>query len=178
MNYNTNIKATANYMSILGSVLGQLSDGIWENTPSMNKYWKSLEVKSDAENNIVIVDKYNVCNDAIDFMANKIKQIIKIEIDDGNNKLYWDRCCTEKPVYIGYRGNITVGECYQLYDLLKGRDISRKVYTVYKPFEVKMNINGVSEPITITVEAITKYQAMEIAKDQLLNRIKFEIKDN
>ena len=30
---------------ILGDVQGQLSDGIWENSPAMNKYWKHLDTE-------------------------------------------------------------------------------------------------------------------------------------
>ena len=30
---------------ILNSVLGQLSDGIWENSPRMNKYWLNISTE-------------------------------------------------------------------------------------------------------------------------------------
>ena len=30
---------------ILHSVIGQLSDGIWENSPGMEKYWKHADIE-------------------------------------------------------------------------------------------------------------------------------------
>ena len=31
---------------IINAVVGQLSDGIWENSPQMEKYWRNLEVNT------------------------------------------------------------------------------------------------------------------------------------
>ena len=42
MRITTHIKSTEKRLDILGSVMGQMSDGIWENTRSMEKYWKNL----------------------------------------------------------------------------------------------------------------------------------------
>jgi hypothetical protein len=39
MQINTGIKANSKFTEILSSVIGQMSDGIWENTLSMEKYW-------------------------------------------------------------------------------------------------------------------------------------------
>ena len=98
MRITTSIPATDRRLSILGSVIGQMSDGIWENTRSMEKYWKSLSFGKDASGNIYLEDNHGVCANPIDFFANKIKQIIKIEIDDGNNSgLRWDRTCSISP---------------------------------------------------------------------------------
>ena len=52
MRITTSIPATDRRLSILGSVIGQMSDGIWENTRSMEKYWKSLSYGKDAAGNI------------------------------------------------------------------------------------------------------------------------------
>jgi hypothetical protein len=38
MQINTGIKANDKFREILSGVIGQMSDGIWENTRSMEKY--------------------------------------------------------------------------------------------------------------------------------------------
>ena len=128
---NTGIPSTDNKSKeILSSVIGQLSDGIWENSPGMAKYWQNLDVDTK-DNNIVIVEdiyspfwKYSSTErdkKVLEFFANKIKQIIKTEIDDGNDNLEWDRNCTGVSDYLGYKEEITVRDAYKVYDKLKGR---------------------------------------------------------
>lgn len=128
---NTGIPSTDNKSKeILSSVIGQLSDGIWENSSGMVKYWQNLDVDTK-DNNIVIVEdtyspfwKYSSTErdkKVLEFFANKIKQIIKTEIDDGNDDLEWDRNCTGVSDYLGYKEEITVRDAYKVYDKLKGR---------------------------------------------------------
>ena len=50
MKINTYVKNENNYLSILNSILGQLSDGIWENSRAAEKYWKSLSINVDDDN--------------------------------------------------------------------------------------------------------------------------------
>ena len=40
----TNLTGDTMY-DVCRSVIGQLSDGIWENSPVMNKYWRNISVK-------------------------------------------------------------------------------------------------------------------------------------
>jgi hypothetical protein len=155
MKINTGIKMTSKYGNILNSVIGQMSDGIWENTRSMEKYWKSLDYDTDPAGYIIIEDKYGVCSDPVAFFAGKIKQIIKIEIEDGNRSLVWDRSCSATPFYM--HGGVTVGDCYELYELLKGRDTSKHSYASYDSFRVHMEYAGVS--FDITVEALNERDA-------------------
>ena len=54
MRITTHIKSTAKRLNILSSVIGQMSDGIWENTRSMEKYWKSLDFGTDASGYIYL----------------------------------------------------------------------------------------------------------------------------
>ena len=154
---NTGIKANPKFMEILGAVIGQMSDGIWENTRSMEKYWKSLRVNVTSAGTIEIDDRHWVCNDPVDFMANKIKQIIKTEINDGNTRLVWSRTCSAVPQYITYGSPITVGECYELYELLKGRNTAKNTYSAYKPYNVKIEVAGFK--FNYTVEALTESEA-------------------
>ena len=149
MAINTGIKANDKFLNILSSIIGQMSDGIWENTRSMEKYWKSLDYRTDASGYLIIEDRHWVCNDPVDFFANKIKQIIKIEIDDGNNRLCWDRSCSAIPSYIG-RGGETVGDCYQLYELLKGRNTSKHKYATYSAYDVTLVVDGHVVPVRVT----------------------------
>jgi hypothetical protein len=155
MKINTGIKMTSKFSSILNSVIGQMSDGIWENTRSMEKYWKSLDYSTDPAGYIIIEDSHYVCANPVDFFANKIKQIIKIEMDDGNRDLAWSRTCSATPFYM--HGGVTVGDCYELYELLKGRDTTKYSYASYEPYRVNLEYAGVS--FDITVEALNQSDA-------------------
>ena len=99
-------------------------------------------------------------------MANKIKHVLKIEKDDGNSKIEWDRNCSTVSMYIGYSNAVTVGECYKLYDLLKHRDVSKKNYTMYQNYSVK--ISCLPEPKVISVKALRKSDARQIAAQKLV----------
>lgn len=158
---NTGIKANTKYLEILNSVIGQMSDGIWENTRSMEKYWKSLNYSVDPSGYIIIEDRHYVCSNPVDFFANKIKQIVKIEMDDGNTRLTWSRACSAIPQYITYGSPITVGDCYELYELLKGRDTSKHYYSSYRPYKVNIEIGGYK--CDFVVEALNESQAKEQA---------------
>lgn len=156
----TSIPATPRRLNILGSVIGQMSDGIWENTRSMEKYWKSLSYGTTPDGRIYLEDKYGVCANVFDFYANKIKKIIQIEIEDGNKYLMWSRLNGGIPHYM--HGRVTVGECYELYELLKGRDISKYNYTKFRPYEISFTVG--SEVITFNVEATNQTDALEEAQ--------------
>lgn len=124
---DTGIPATdRKSFEILESVIGQLSDGIWENSPSMGKYWKNLHIDT-RDGNIIINETYNSPfrwddqKKVLEFFANKVKQIIKTEIEDGRSDLEWKRDCTGVSDYLGYKEQITVRDAYKVYDQLKGR---------------------------------------------------------
>ena len=154
---NTGIKANPKFLEILNACIGQMSDGIWENTRSMEKYWKSLRVNTNASGCIEIEDRWYSCADPVAFMANKIKQIIKIEIDDGNTRLDWSRTCSAVPQYITYGSPITVGDCYELYELLKGRNTAKLYFSSYRPYRVQIDLAGQS--FNYVIEALTESEA-------------------
>lgn len=117
---------------VLNSVIGQMSDGIWENTSQMDRYWKNLEIiKKDGELYIQAnTDSYSsgfkgYTEDEIrKFVANKVKQIAKMYIEDykGSAKdLAWDRNCTVKCDYLDYHSGATIQDAYRVYDKLLGR---------------------------------------------------------
>ena len=169
MRLTTHIKSTDKRLNILSSVIGQMSDGIWENTRSMEKYWKSLDFGTDASGYIYLEDNHGVCADVYDFFANKIKQIIKIEIDDGNTSgLRWDRNCSVSPCYM--HGQVTVGDCYELYELLKCRDTTKNHYAIRRPYVVSYS-DG-TNTYTFTVEALHQTEAQVLAERELFKTLR------
>ena len=54
MKINTGIKTNNKFMEILNSAIGQMSDGLWENSNSMKKYWQSLNCSVDPDGYIII----------------------------------------------------------------------------------------------------------------------------
>ncbi len=164
MKITTYIKANTKRQNILDSVIGQMSDGIWENTRSMEKYWKSLNFGVDANGYIWLEDRNGVTADVYDFFANKIKKIIQVEIEDGNNSLVWSRTCASVPHY--FHGKVTVGDCYEMYELLKGRNTTKNRYATYSDYEVKLNYGGTE--IVLLVDALNEYDARKIAAEKLV----------
>lgn len=160
----THIKANTKRQNILDSVIGQMSDGIWENTRSMEKYWKSLNFGVDANGYIWLEDRNGVTADVYDFFANKIKKIIQVEIEDGNNSLIWSRTCASVPHY--FHGKVTVGDCYEMYELLKGRNTTKNRYATYSDYEVKLNYGGTE--VVLLVDALNEYDARKIAAERLV----------
>lgn len=155
MEYNrkikTDLEATNKNYEILRSVIGQMSDGIWENSPSMNKYWQFSMIEKSTDNKIVIAIsemhqihyrnygkggyKYTSLKNGfinmtdkkvINFFANKIKQIVKIEesnlkelYNDTSKDLSWREDNQQKCGYIGDKEIITVADAYAAYKNLK-----------------------------------------------------------
>lgn len=136
---------------MLRSVIGQMSDGIWENSKLMDKYWMFayIDRAADGENIIEIGTEtgkmycgryvYNGFADMSDdqireFFAKKIKQIAKIELND-NAKIKlkdsdetpeWKRTNTEfKSCYLNYNEDISIADAYLCYEFLLGRNLSR-----------------------------------------------------
>ena len=174
MRITTHIKSTEKRLDILGSVMGQMSDGIWENTRSMEKYWKNLDFGTDASGYIYLDDSHEVCTDVCEFFANKIKQIIKIEIDDGNTPgLQWSRDCSVSPRYM--HGNVTVGDCYELYELLKGRDVSKYHYAIRRPYIVSYS-DG-TNTYTFNVEALRPTEAQMLTEKELFKILKVSVSE-
>lgn len=126
---------------ILNSVIGQMSDGIWENSPRMDRYWRNVEIENSTDGVLIVVngDKWDYSNgfremtdeEVKKFFANKIKQIIKIEMEDGSLKGSWARDNMEVSSYVGYEEEITVSDCYKAYETLLGRNISGRYKESY-----------------------------------------------
>lgn len=127
---------------VLDSVIGQLSDGIWENSPAMEKYWRTLDIVK--ENGTLCfkvvgqgyVDKRFDPNgrnrsryidspwrgksdeEVLKWFAQKVKQVVKTEITYGSSAK-WDRNDTTELDYMS--SGITVKDAYKVYDALLKR---------------------------------------------------------
>lgn len=123
---------------ILDSVIGQWSDGIWENTPQMAKYWKFADV--DMPNGEVLLEIdldrtdgshwngfYGLPDDKVkEIFGRYVKAIVKQELDDGLDG-NWKRDCTAECDYLTRDDNtpITVQDAYYAYEVLKGRNVGK-----------------------------------------------------
>ena len=68
MKINTGIKSNNKFMEILNSTIGQMSDGLWENSNSMKKYWQSLNCSVDPDGYIIIEDRFDAIRQAIEMV--------------------------------------------------------------------------------------------------------------
>lgn len=115
---------------IIDSIIGQMSDGIWENSRSMEKYWSSA--KPDMNGNIIVdADAnfgthfspnpwYDMSDQEIRrYFANKLKTIVQMYLNDNNENPYknWNGANDEECDYMA--NGITVGDCYNAYKILK-----------------------------------------------------------
>jgi hypothetical protein len=123
---------------ILNSVMGQLSDGIWENTSSMRKYWENAEVELDGQDVVLIIDFdsgsgfHGKTDDEVKaWFADKIKQIAKEEMGDHYGPAAeWNRSNNTVLDYLGSNAaQVTVADAYRAYDTLKGRDAKKLAKT-------------------------------------------------
>ena len=148
MEYNrkikTDLEATNKNYEILDSVLGQMSDGIWENSPVVEGYWRFATIEKSDDNKIVIAvstiygtnyhDNKCLKNRFADmtddkvkaYFANKIKQIVKMEesilkefYNNTSKDLSWRKDNQQKCGYMGYKETITVADAYAAYKNLK-----------------------------------------------------------
>lgn len=111
-------------LEILNSVIGQMSDGKWENSPHMVKYWDYVDVvENDTGIHFIVRDDFGsgfrdkTPEGIRAFFANKIKQIVKDEHGDD----IWDRRQQRVCHYLSYKESVTVADAYRAYDILKGR---------------------------------------------------------
>ena len=109
---------------ILKSVIGQMSDGIWENTPGMDDYWLNMNVdKVDGE--VVIKVKTNedspfkhyTESEIAQYIADKLRAVVVIEIQDGLDG-QWSRDCDAISGYLTRNESVTIKDAYKVYDAL------------------------------------------------------------
>lgn len=127
---------------ILDSVLGQISDGYWENSPRMDMYWRNIDTELQGDKVVFSIKPhtfpwYAMSDDQIkQWFAKKIKFLIKEEF--GKSRDVWNRMNTKlKTDYLSHKSpsQTTVADCYYAYDTLMGRKTSNKVYGTNNNFE-------------------------------------------
>ena len=108
---------------VLLSVIGQLSDGIWENSRGMEKYWQYADIIKKGSEIYISVNTENYESgyrgkseqDIKRYFAQKVKQIVKEE------GLEWSRDNTEISAYLDRGSDVTVQDAYRVYDKSLGR---------------------------------------------------------
>lgn len=121
------------FKDMLAAVIGQMSDGYWENTPMMRGYWPFvdaavqgdeavLEVSTDLYNREFVHNRFRGMTDDVirKFFAEKIKFLVKEEgLGD------WKRDNEKETDYLSYDDPYRVKDCYYAYEVLKGRNVSK-----------------------------------------------------
>lgn len=115
--------------AIVSSIIGQISDGIWENSPAMEGYWYHANAGDNGE---IIVDTRDYSsrkNPYIDmsddeirkYFANKAKYIAQLDMHDHNINPYknWNENNNEESNYMSFYGELdhdpTFAEIYRFY---------------------------------------------------------------
>ena len=131
---DTNLADTELNREILDSVIGQLSDGMWENSPSMRKYWRFVEIGRRGGQMVILIDDQSFGSgfrgrDDVwvrNFFAGKIKQLAFEEVDSAE----WKRTSDLHLSYLSHgKAIVTVSCAYRAYDALRGRKTANKTYT-------------------------------------------------
>ena len=168
---------------VLNGVIGQLSDGIWENSSRMNKYWRFVKINTSPNGQIYIeidvatgkpeydnrwiVNGFNGMTDdeVIKFFADKIKYIMKLDLKDAGINDGWKRNNTEyKTCYLNYHEDISVAEVYCIYDKLLGRKTS---FTN----DIINAVVGIALNDTETQNEISRREARAALKQEYLNKL-------
>ena len=161
------VKCSREELAYLDPVMGQLSDGMWENSPRMEPYWicNSLtEEGIEMEPSNTTYGRRFYTNPLYDmsdievrsWFADKLKAVVKQWLKDGGNG-EWSRINHEEVDYL--RGGQTVAGAYKVYDSLKGREdktgkqIKTKIEKIARNIEVgdiigRNKVVNVIQPLT------------------------------
>ena len=123
----TGTKADPKYLDMYKAVIGQMSDGIWENSGRMDGYWRYVSIDTDTDGNIVIeVDDtdgewyrtwnhhwyfrknkfYNMKDiDVLNFFIEKIAYICNLEMRDRGTK-----DLNQRAYYLDYNSGLTFND--------------------------------------------------------------------
>ena len=145
-------------LDILDAIIGQMSDGMWENSPAMEHYWKFINVEKIGKELAFVVNrargeweagsrpghnhftenyfitKLGGQEDAIkQFMAKKLKAIAKEEIKDKHDPIGWDR---NNEMESGYLTG-TISDVYFVYETLLGKSGYQRKYPRFRVDELQ-----------------------------------------
>lgn len=113
---DTRMTAEPKGLEIMRSVLGQLSDGIWENSYKCYGYWWwanivetigniGIEVETDLHYAPKNPYAFMSQSEIIEYFANKIHQILYTEAKDNATQI--KKCLSDKSEYVSYNEDIT-----------------------------------------------------------------------
>lgn len=140
--------STALEADIIEAVFGQVSDGMWEDSPQSYHYWPYINVEKRGNKVVLLVSKQyrarlgksnkfvEMSDDDIKkWVARRIKLVIKEE------GLDWSRDNTEETDYLSTdwrssKQSATVADCYYVYEVLKGRNVAK-----HHEYANRMNIS-------------------------------------
>lgn len=183
------------YYDIISSVFGQLSDGIWENSPRMEKYWRLCDYEkvpqgieftitsseSDYRNKwYEMPDEWRNSgnwefdeNKFKEWLGNKVKQVVKVNMNDDRDLGEWNRQNLAEVPYLDRNAKdyaVTVADCYWLYEYLKGRKMSRNWNTDETRDQRFNRVKGEQEA-KAKAEAEAKAKAERDEHDRKFNHI-------
>lgn len=183
---------------IIDAVLGQLSDGKWENTPGYDKYWTNFNVKTadDGEVLFIVNAEYNtkwgshwLNNPFIgmtdqqfkEWYAKKLKAVMMDELRYNGIKGGWKRKNLDvKSHYLNYKLDVCVADVYCVYDKLLDRPIGITKYyasTMVRALGTKKTDEETAKAKSLreAKEAVNKkYDAIVAAHKEALEKAKDE----
>lgn len=148
------------FKDMIAAVIGQMSDGYWENTPKMRGYWAFADADTQGDECVLKISPrtqsstYNTRNlwAAMDdahvkrFLADKIKFLIKEE------GFKWDRAGTEETDYLSYSDPYKVKDCYYAYEVLKGRNVGK--HQEYTDIKEALEAEGATSEANDAIKAL------------------------
>lgn len=171
------VKCTKEELEYLDPVMGQLSDGIWENSPQMVAYWRCNSLTDEGIAMDELAQSYSgrqtytnplfgkASEDVRRWFADKLKAVVKQWLEDNDMPVdAWNRVNNDEVNYL--RDGQTVAGAYKAYDSLKGRpskegkEVKVKVSKLAKNLEVgdmieRKKIVNVIQPITSRDNIVT-----------------------
>jgi hypothetical protein len=173
---------------ILRSVLGQLSDGLWENSRGYTKYWINFNVERRANGQVYFAvnkkcyevfggdyhaNPFEYMSDAqfLNWVAAKLKAVIVAELKDESipSREGWKRNNTMfESTYLSYNEKITVADIYVVYDWLKGRKIDMSTPAIKDIFGNPRS----EEQIKKIEDKQSKIDFIQASRDNLMEEIK------
>lgn len=124
--------------TVISDVMGQLSDGLWEDSPRMVKYWENADVYILDDKvfiNVNIESWQSPYREMTDkeikaWFAKRIKDVVKIFPNT-----IWKRDCLDR--VDGYSDSVTVKDIYGVYDTL----LERKSNRLSKSLDLLLGLN-------------------------------------
>ena len=124
--------------AIIDAAFGQVSDGIWENSPRMNHYWPFISVTKKNGRVVLEVSTLNIesgyqGNGFLDMSDDLVKTWVakKIKASIKEEGLDWRRDNHDTTDYLSTdwrlpsKEEATVADCYYVYEVLRGRNVAK-----------------------------------------------------